>query len=92
MQECILNINLTDGLAWWDGKWENMANGGKIYNCTICVTKINSRLLVKTFGNKTNFVANDGAISFVFDVKHLLATNYAHVDGRGDEGPSAIVE
>ena len=66
-------------------------NGRRLYYWTICSAKINSKLLVETFGNEMTFVAIDGAITFAFEVKHRLAST-ACVGGRVYEGPSAIVE
>jgi hypothetical protein len=36
---------------------------------------------VETFGNEKTFVAIDGAITFAFEVKHPLASNYVLVEG-----------
>jgi hypothetical protein len=56
-------------------------NGHRLYYWAICSAKINSKLLVETFGNEKTFVAINRAITFAFEVKHPLASNCVLVQG-----------
>jgi hypothetical protein len=91
MQEGILNINLEDWPSRGDGKGENTVNGGGLNYGAVSFIKVNTGLLVETFGDKVSFVTINGAVSFVVEVEDPFATNNVHVRGWRNYSPGVVV-
>jgi hypothetical protein len=67
-------------------------NGGGLDHWTIGLSIVNARLLVKTLGNKSGFVAINGSISFAFETKNPFAANDVGIGGGGNKGPGTVTE
>lgn len=73
------------------GKSENDVNSSVFGNMRKCLSKINTRLLMKSIDNKTDFVARDRAIRVMFDFKNLFTSNDCTVGWWWSECPSTMI-
>lgn len=68
------------------------ANGSRLDNWAEGFIKVDTWLLVETFGDKTGFVTINEAISFAFEAEYPIATNNVHVRGGRNKSPNTVAE
>ena len=61
-----------------------------IYHETESFMKVNVRLLVKAFSNKTSFIPCNRADEILFDAKHPFVAHYILPQSQGNQSPSTV--
>ena len=69
VEKGVINIKLGKAPLAMECNVEHSTNGDGIYHGTESLVKINIRLLVKVFSNKSSFIPNNRAIGILFDAK-----------------------
>ena len=69
---------------------EHNTDGGGIDHGIECLVKINTRLLVKTFSNKSSFIPCNRAIEIFFIRKNPFVAHYVLPRVRWNERPSVV--
>lgn len=92
MEECILDIKLTDGPVVGYGHSKDGANGGRFDYRTESVRVILTGVLMKPFGNQTCFVACKRAIRMSLDSINPFATDDIGAQRWLDKRPGAIFQ
>ena len=63
-----------------------------IYHETKSFMKVNARLLVKAFSNKTSFIPCNRAVEILFDAKHPFVAHYILPQSQGNQSPSTVTD
>ena len=90
MEKGILIINLLHNPTKRHGNGENNTYCSGFKNRTKNLTKINSRLLMKTFCNKANFVSLNWTIGMTLDSKNPFTANNIASNLRKNKSPCLI--
>ena len=75
LKKHIIDIKSANVPIFMNNNGKDDANSGWFNNRTKCIMEVDTRALVKSFGNKTRFVARDRPIRVPFNLVNPLTTN-----------------
>ena len=86
----IIDIKLENALLVIECNAKNSTDSDGIYQGTKSLMKINARLLVKAFSNKTSSMPCNRAVRILFDTKHPFVAHYILLRSWGSQSPGTI--
>ena len=90
VEKGVINIKLEKTPLVMERNAEHNTDSDGIDHRTRSLVKINTRLLVKAFSNKSSFIPSHRAIRILFDEKNLFVAHYVLPRSWGIKRPRAI--
>ena len=90
VEKGVIDIKLAKALLAMECNTEHNMDGGGICHRTKSLVKINNRLLVKAFCNKSSFILSNKAIRILFNVKTPFVAHHVLPHAQGNERPSVV--
>ena len=88
IKKYVIDIKLAKAPLAMECNVEHSTNGDKIYHGTEILVKINNRLLVKAFNNKSSFIIKPS--KFCLMRKNPFIAHYVLPRAQGNERPSVV--
>ena len=91
IEKGVINIKLAQALLGMECNAEHNKDNDGIDHGTESLMKINTRLLMKAFSNKSSFIPNNRTIRILFDAKTPFVAYYVLPWARGNERLSVVL-
>ena len=90
IEKDIIYIKLAKAPLVMECNAKNNTDDDGIYHGTESLIKVNTRLLVKAFSNKSSFIPCNRSVGILFDAKHLFVAHYNLPRAWGNKRPSTF--